>query len=71
MAKFTRKPKRAKLHVKSEDGFLDVADRYQHCLQLYHAPPTEELSLEDFEKFAIDRLKGRLKNLPVPLQLRI
>ncbi len=58
MAKFVKNPKRAKLLVREENKITDVANRYQHCLQLYRIPPTEELSLEDFEKFAIERLKG-------------
>eukprot|EP00794_Sanderia_malayensis_P004885 gene4885-5525_t len=57
MAKFVRNYKKAKLLVIQEDSITDIAHRYQHCLQLYRVPPTEELSLEDFANFAIERLK--------------
>ncbi|XP_062318980.1 DNA primase large subunit [Osmerus eperlanus] len=30
---------------------------YGHCLQLYGQPPTENISLHEFETFAVDRLK--------------
>ncbi|XP_046884567.1 DNA primase large subunit [Hypomesus transpacificus] len=30
---------------------------YGHCLQLYGQPPTENISLNEFETFAVDRLK--------------
>ena len=53
---FGGKKKRGRLIVK--DG-TDVTDNYAHRLQLYRQPPTEEISLEDFEKFAIERLKGK------------
>jgi DNA primase large subunit len=32
---------------------------YPHRLNLYDIPPTAEISLEDFEKWAIDRLRSR------------
>lgn len=32
--------------------------KYKHKLQLYDLPPIEEVSLEEFELFAVDRLKG-------------
>ena len=32
--------------------------KYRTKLQLYTTPPTEEISLEDFELFAVERLKG-------------
>jgi hypothetical protein len=31
---------------------------YPHRLNFYEIPPTEEISLEDFEKWAIDRLRS-------------
>jgi len=33
---------------------------YSNRLQLYTVPPTETISLHDFEELAIDRLKGTL-----------
>uniref|UniRef100_A0A8D0GM50 DNA primase large subunit n=1 Tax=Sphenodon punctatus TaxID=8508 RepID=A0A8D0GM50_SPHPU len=32
-------------------------DRYPHSLQFYLQPPTENISLSEFESFAVDRLK--------------
>ena len=32
--------------------------KYPHRLQLYNLPPIDEISLEDFELFAVERLKG-------------
>ena len=58
MATFKGRRKRAKLEVRHESGIIDVASRYCHSLQLYAFPPTEELSLVDFELFAAERLKG-------------
>lgn len=31
---------------------------YAHRLNFYEVPPTEEITLEQFEQWAIDRLKG-------------
>jgi DNA primase large subunit len=31
---------------------------YDHCLNFYILPPTAEITLEEFEQWAIDRLKG-------------
>ena len=58
MATFRGRTKRAKLEVRGEHGIVNVAERYRHCLQIYSKPPTEELSLEEFEQFAVERLKG-------------
>ena len=33
---------------------------YSNSLQLYAVPPTETISLQEFEELAIDRLKGSL-----------
>jgi len=33
---------------------------YSNSLQLYAIPPTETISLQEFEELAIDRLKGTL-----------
>ena len=58
MATFKGRRKRARLEVRHETGLIDVASRYAHSLQIYTSPPTEELSLNDFERFAAERLKG-------------
>ena len=34
------------------------AGKYLHGLQMYKIPPTDNITLEEFEEFAIDRLKG-------------
>lgn len=60
MATFGGRTKRARLRVKHETGIVDVSDQYQNSLQLYDCPPKEELSLNDFEQFAAERLKGYL-----------
>jgi DNA primase large subunit len=31
---------------------------YPHRLSLYDVPPTQEITLEEFETWAIDRLRG-------------
>ena len=31
---------------------------YAHCLNIYDIPPTAEITLEQFEQWAIDRLKS-------------
>lgn len=33
---------------------------YPHRLNFYEVPPTDEITLEQFEQWAIDRLKGYL-----------
>lgn len=32
--------------------------KYPHRLNFYEKPPTEEVTIEDFEVWAIDRLRG-------------
>lgn len=32
---------------------------YGHCLQFYSQPPTENISLAEFETFAVERLKRK------------
>lgn len=36
---------------------------YPHRLNFYEIPPTEEITLEQFEQWAIDRLKSVLKKI--------
>ena len=36
--------------------------KYGHGLQMYKVPPTDNITLEEFEEFAIHRLKGKLKS---------
>lgn len=31
---------------------------YANSLQMYNLPPNESISLQEFEEFAVDRLKG-------------
>lgn len=33
---------------------------YEHRLNFYVIPPTAEITLEEFEQWAIDRLKGKM-----------
>ena len=35
-----------------------LANEYPHDLQFYSIPPIGNLSLQDFEEFAVERLKG-------------
>jgi len=35
---------------------------YSDSLQLYTVPPTETISLQEFEELAMDRLKGALQS---------
>lgn len=36
---------------------------YPHRLNLYETPPTAEITLEEFEQWAIDRLRSMSQNL--------
>lgn len=38
---------------------------YEHSLRMYKEPPTGNITLEQFEEFAIDRLKGILREFYV------
>jgi len=35
----------------------DRREPYPHSLQFYQEPPTESISLAEFESFAVDRLR--------------
>ena len=39
-------------------SYARVSGRYMHPLQFYALPPDEEISLEEFEQLAVDRLRG-------------
>ena len=39
---------------------------YPHGLNIYQTPPVEEITLEEFETWAIDRLRSRFSALYVP-----
>lgn len=50
------KSRRKSKSTKLEDA--EYAGKYVHGLQMYKVPPTDNITLEEFEEFAIDRLKG-------------
>ena len=39
---------------------MKLKSEYSHSLQLYQLPPTETVSLQEFEDLAVDRLKGSI-----------
>lgn len=41
-------------------GNAQTEQLYGHCLQFYGQPPIENISLSEFETFAVDRLKRKL-----------
>lgn len=41
---------------------------YPHRLNFYDVPPTSEITLEEFEQWAIDRLKGKTMMLCVAMR---
>ena len=43
------------------------AAEYHHRLNFYVTPPTADITLEQFEQWAIDRLRGRL----IPSQVSV
>lgn len=53
-------PKRKRVdHKKTQFATATYKDQeYSHRLSFYDIPPTQEISLEDFETWAIDRLRG-------------
>lgn len=44
---------------------------YPHRLNFYDVPPTSEITLEEFEQWAIDRLKGKLVFIHVAMRKSI
>ena len=53
---FGDRNRRKSKFTKLED--TENAGKYVHGLQMYKVPPTDNITLEEFEEFAIDRLKG-------------
>lgn len=45
-----------KRHFVDDSGFKPL--EYEHRLNFYTTPPTEEVTLDQFEQWAISRLKG-------------
>lgn len=59
-ARFDAKRKRID-HKKQQFATATYKDNeYPHRLSLYELPPTQEISLEEFETWAIDRLRSEL-----------
>ena len=42
----------------TSNGSLLVDERYPHRLQLYTTPPFDQITLQEFEELAVERLKG-------------
>lgn len=58
-------PKRRQVVNHKKKQFVNPVfeqQEYKHRLNFYSIPPTADISLEDFELWAIDRLKGILGN---------
>ena len=53
--------KRQRGHIKVEDNGI-----YDHRVQFYKFPPTDTISLEEFEELAVERLKGTKVNRSIP-----
>lgn len=49
---------------------LQNARKHTHGLQMYKVPPTDNITLEEFEEFAIDRLKGTIERLQTSILLK-
>jgi DNA primase large subunit len=46
-------------HRRKQFGTAEFEEqKYDHRLNFYTLPPTKEITLEEFEEWAIDRLKG-------------
>lgn len=48
---------------KSQPECLSNGGKYEHSLRMYKEPPTDNITLEEFEEFAIDRLKGNFTRM--------
>lgn len=60
--------KKARSQRRRKHAVLDGAEEelikvYPHSLQFYTLPPVGNLSLQEFESFAVDRLKGKCSSL--------
>ena len=56
-------PKRRSVlsHKKKQFATAQYSEQeYKHRLNIYEVPPTAEITLEEFEEWAIARLKGQL-----------
>jgi len=54
-------PKRRNVISHKKKQFADATykqQEYPHRLNFYDVPPTKEITLEEFEQWAIDRLRG-------------
>lgn len=48
----TRKPRLKQLHIETEN--LELL--YPHNVMMYHLPPTQDITLQTFEEYAIERV---------------
>lgn len=59
----------ARRRARVRPGSSNVDTRkFPHRVQLYTVPPTDEITLEEFESFGYDRLKGVVGKTCVELQ---
>jgi DNA primase large subunit len=56
-------PKRRNVldHRKKQFAEATYKEQYPHRLNLYSTPPTADITLEQFEQWAIDRLRSTLE----------
>ena len=47
------RPKRARIHIDNALSF-----RYPHDLHMFREPPDAQITLNEFESLAVERLKG-------------
>jgi len=63
-------PKRKTLNKHRTKQFVDTPAyhnlEYKSRLNFYITPPTADITLEQFEQWAIDRLRGMVLSLPSP-----
>jgi hypothetical protein len=50
-------------------GVSDDKNKYDHDLQLYREIPDLDINLDEFEEWAIERLKGKKSNIHIILFL--
>ena len=51
--------------VRRQKNLRSVYAGAEHRLQFYKIPPKETVSLQEFEEYAIERLKGKHANFPI------